>query len=78
MIRDLLVPGSTNLRIRESPTGEVTVQDLSAEVVSTQEDILALIARGEKNRSVTATDVRATCRLILCATAELNLLEWNR
>jgi len=48
VIRDLLNPKASNLRIRESPTGELHVQGLSEEYVASEDDILNLIAMGEK------------------------------
>lgn len=66
VIRDLLVPGQSNLKIRELPGGEVTVQDLSGEYVGSQDDILELIANGEKNRSVSRTDVSTSSQMPCC------------
>jgi hypothetical protein len=56
-IRDLLAPKSTGLKVREMPSGEVYVQNLSEEYVSSEGDILALLRAGEKNRSTASTEM---------------------
>lgn len=56
-IRDLLQPKNKGLKIRELPSGEVYVQGLSDEYVSSSEDIMTLLAAGEKNRTVAATSM---------------------
>ena len=57
VIQDLLHPNNANLRIREEKNGEVYVQGLSDEYVSSAEDILHLLAVGEKSRTVASTDM---------------------
>jgi len=56
-IRDLLQPKNTGLKVRELPNGDVYVQNLSDEYVASCEEIMQLLAVGEKNRSVAATDM---------------------
>jgi kinesin family protein 5 len=54
-VRDLLAPKNTGLKIRELPTGEVYVQGLSDEYVSSSEDIMQLLSVGEKSRTTAST-----------------------
>jgi len=56
-IRDLLQPKSKGLKIRELPTGEVYVQNLSEQYVASAAEILSLLGAGEKNRSTAATEM---------------------
>ncbi len=56
-IRDLLNPKNNQLRVRETPAGEVLVQGLLEEYCAGEEDILKLIELGEKSRSVASTEV---------------------
>ena len=57
VIQDLLNPSNVNLRIREEKNGEVYVQGLSDEYVSSADDIMQLLAVGEKSRTVASTDM---------------------
>jgi kinesin family protein 5 len=59
VIRDLLNPDKVNLKVRESPTRGVWVQDLTEEFVTCEEDIFELLKLGEKYRSVSATKMNA-------------------
>lgn len=43
VIRDLLQPRNSNLKIRELPSGEVYVQGLSDEYVASPEDLLSTL-----------------------------------
>lgn len=56
-IRDLLQPKARGLKVRELPSGEVYVQNLSDQYVGSAADIMALLAAGEKNRSTAATEM---------------------
>ena len=60
IIRDLLNPGNLKLRIRERPDETVFVEGLMERYVTSEREILALIAHGETNRSTGATDMNAT------------------
>ena len=73
---DLLNPKNVNLRIREERNGEVYVQGLSDEYVSSAADIMALLAIGEKHRTVASTDMnevssRSHSVLIIVVTQKL-------
>ena len=75
-IPDLLNPKNINLRIREERNGEVYVQGLSDEYVSSADDIMALLAIGEKHRTVASTDMnevssRSHSVLIIVVTQKL-------
>ena len=72
----MLNPKNINLRIREERNGEVYVQGLSDEYVSSAADIMALLAIGEKHRTVAATDMnevssRSHSVLIIVVTQKL-------
>jgi alkylated DNA nucleotide flippase Atl1 len=54
-IRDLLQPARVGLRLRETPSHEVFVENISEEYVGSWEDIAALLATGEKSRTVAST-----------------------
>jgi len=56
-IRDLLNPaGGVKLKVREK-NGDVVIEGLREEYVTSADDILEVIQLGEKSRSVTATDM---------------------
>ena len=56
-ITDLLNPKSTNLKIRENVKGEISVEKLTEEVVTSVDDIIFLMKIGEKNRHVGSTNM---------------------
>ena len=56
-IRDLLNPQGINLKVRETPSRGVWVEDLSEHYVQSQEQVFDLLKLGEKFRQVTATDM---------------------
>jgi Kinesin motor domain len=64
-VRDLLAPNSVNrgtneyLRVREHPTRGIFVSNLTTIRVSGFEDLMSLIAIGDKNRTVGATNANA-------------------
>ena len=47
VIRDLLDPAKSNLRVRESPQKGVYVDGLTQEFVSTEEEVLAVLKIGD-------------------------------
>ncbi|GIL69307.1 hypothetical protein Vretimale_13434 [Volvox reticuliferus] len=56
VLNDLLEPARTNLKVREdSRSGLVLVEGLLEQVVTTADQALELIARGDHNRKVSAT-----------------------
>jgi kinesin family protein 1 len=56
-VRDLLAPASTGyLRVREHPQHGVFVSNLTTIRVGSFEDVMSLIAIGEKNRTVASTN----------------------
>ncbi|KAI8927274.1 kinesin motor domain-containing protein [Entophlyctis helioformis] len=55
-IRDLLNPSQTDLRIHEDRKRGVFVSSLKEEIVTTPKQLMKIVARGESNRSVGATD----------------------
>ncbi|CAM9997146.1 unnamed protein product, partial [Phaeothamnion confervicola] len=59
-INDLLCPAGTNLRIFDGRDGVSSVRGLKEEVVISPEQIYALIAAGEAQRHVGATDANLT------------------
>jgi len=57
-VRDLLNPRQTeSLKLRETPRGAVRVVGLLEEYVSSPDDIMALVAAGERIRSVSKTEM---------------------
>jgi kinesin family protein 3/17 len=56
IVRDLLVPGSVALRVREHPQRGVFVENLTVLRVTSFEQVLTLIATGERNRIYGATE----------------------
>lgn len=61
-VRDLLNPGSDNLKLREKVVGSggsvsniVVVQDLTESVCSTQESLYKLLEKGKTNRMIAPT-----------------------
>jgi hypothetical protein len=57
VVRDLLNPHNMKLRIRERPDDSIFVEGLVESFVTSEREIFSLIARGEANRSVGATDM---------------------
>jgi len=55
-INDLLQPEATNLNIRESKTRGIFVEGLREEIVRTPEQCMSLLAAGESNRHISATN----------------------
>eukprot|EP00698_Gefionella_okellyi_P005550 TRINITY_DN15058_c0_g1_i1.p1 TRINITY_DN15058_c0_g1~~TRINITY_DN15058_c0_g1_i1.p1 ORF type:complete len:1261 (-),score=433.54 TRINITY_DN15058_c0_g1_i1:71-3853(-) len=58
-VRDLLNPKNSNMRVRESPTRGVWVEDLTEEYISSENDIMDLISIGETARTVSFTMMNA-------------------
>ncbi len=58
-IRDLLDPRNSNMRVRESATEGVYVEDLTSEYAAGASDILELLAIGTKNRATGSTAMNA-------------------
>lgn len=59
-IRDLLAPPTSgNLKVREHPQTGIFVSNLTVVRVSKFEDVMSLIAIGDRNRSVAATNLNA-------------------
>jgi kinesin family protein 5 len=54
-VRDLLNPKSVNLKVHETPTRGVWVEDITEEFVATEDDVLELLRLGDKFRAVTPT-----------------------
>ena len=59
-IRDLLCPKNIGLKVREAPSGDVYVQGLSDEFVTSPDELLDVVAEGDKSRSVAATNMNET------------------
>ncbi len=59
-IRDLLAPKNIGLKVRETPNGDVYVQGLSDEFVTSPDELLDVVAEGDKARSVAATNMNET------------------
>jgi hypothetical protein len=59
-IRDLLAPKNIGLKVREAPSGDVYVQGLSDEFVTSPDELLDVVAEGDKSRSVAATNMNET------------------
>lgn len=59
-IRDLLSAKEAEVRIRETPEGAVFLQGAVEESVSRPEELLALIAAGDKRRTVAKTSMNDT------------------
>lgn len=58
-IRDLLDRDKVNLKVRETPSRGVWVQDLTEHFVSCVEDIFYLLEVGEKSRAVSSTKMNS-------------------
>ena len=54
-IHDLLMPGNSNLKVRETPSRGVWVDGLTEEYITCEEEVFALLKEGEKHRAVSAT-----------------------
>ena len=59
-IRDLLCPGGSALRVRETPQKGVWVDGLSERFVSSMEEVMQLLETGEKFRACAFTQMNAT------------------
>ena len=59
-LRDLLGSSTAKLQIRQARNGSIYVENLTEEYVCSAEEIIDLIAIGEKSRSVSSTDMNAT------------------
>lgn len=59
VIHDLLAPVNTNLKLREHQTTGVYIEGVKKEVVVSMEHIMSLIATGEAQRHVGATNFNA-------------------
>jgi hypothetical protein len=57
---DLLEPSQVNLQVREDINKGVYVESLCEEAVESQEEMIALIERGTRNRHVGATSMNRT------------------
>ncbi|OAD08586.1 hypothetical protein MUCCIDRAFT_119008, partial [Mucor lusitanicus CBS 277.49] len=55
-IKDLLNPSNDNLKIHQDKIRGVYVTPLTEEVVTSPEDVLRIIERGEANRHISSTD----------------------
>ncbi|KAI8372322.1 kinesin family member 11 [Choanephora cucurbitarum] len=55
-IKDLLNPSNDNLKIHQDKVRGVFVSPLTEEVVTTPDDVLRIIERGEANRHISSTD----------------------
>ncbi|KAI8971802.1 kinesin motor domain-containing protein [Mycotypha africana] len=55
-IRDLLDPANNSLKIHQDKIRGIYVTPLTEEVVTTPEDVLRVIERGEANRHISSTD----------------------
>ncbi|KAI8366582.1 P-loop containing nucleoside triphosphate hydrolase protein [Blakeslea trispora] len=55
-IKDLLNPSNDNLKIHQDKIRGVFVSPLTEEVVTTPDDVLRIIQRGEANRHISSTD----------------------
>ena len=56
-VKDLLTRNSNNLSIRESPSQGVYVEGLSVEYVGSPDDILDLLAIGDRMKKVASTNM---------------------
>eukprot|EP00029_Vermamoeba_vermiformis_P007434 TRINITY_DN321_c0_g1_i1.p1 TRINITY_DN321_c0_g1~~TRINITY_DN321_c0_g1_i1.p1 ORF type:complete len:1029 (+),score=352.71 TRINITY_DN321_c0_g1_i1:163-3249(+) len=59
VIRDLLNPKGNNLKVRETPSKGVWVDELSEVFVTNEQEVLDLIKLGEKFRAVSSTQMNA-------------------
>jgi kinesin family protein 5 len=59
VIRDLLNPKGNNLKVRETPSRGVWVDELSEVFVTCEQEVLDLIKLGEKFRAVSSTQMNA-------------------
>ncbi|EFA80039.1 kinesin-1 [Heterostelium album PN500] len=57
IIKDLLNPKNTNLKIRESKANGIWIEGLTEEFVADEHEIMDLIALGEQSRSVSKTNM---------------------
>jgi kinesin family member 5 len=60
IIKDLLNPKNSNLKIRESPQRGVWVEGLTELFVTCEQDVLDLLRMGERFRKVASTKMNAT------------------
>lgn len=59
VIKDLLNPKGINLKVRETPTRGVWVDDLSETPVRSHLEVLALLHKGESQRAVASTNMNS-------------------
>ena len=59
-VKDLLSQDKTPLKVRETPARGVWVEGLTEEFVTSEAEVLDLLARGEKQRSTSATGMNET------------------
>lgn len=59
MIQDLLNPEKKNLKVHESPTKGIYIEDLTEKIVSSVEEIYEYLDIGAQNRAVSATNMNA-------------------
>eukprot|EP01116_Phalansterium_solitarium_P019056 TRINITY_DN5222_c0_g1_i2.p1 TRINITY_DN5222_c0_g1~~TRINITY_DN5222_c0_g1_i2.p1 ORF type:complete len:836 (+),score=380.20 TRINITY_DN5222_c0_g1_i2:131-2638(+) len=59
VIKDLLNPRGTNLKVHESPSRGVWVEELTEQYVTCEQDVLDLLKLGEKFRATSATSMNA-------------------
>jgi centromeric protein E len=57
IITDLLNPRQSKLKLRETTEKEIIVEGLTEEVVTSIDDVIALMRYGEKNRHVGCTNL---------------------
>ncbi|RCI06179.1 hypothetical protein CU098_013689, partial [Rhizopus stolonifer] len=55
-IKDLLNPSNDNLKVHQDKIRGIYVSPLTEEVVTTPEDVMRIIERGEANRHISSTD----------------------
>jgi kinesin family protein 5 len=59
-VKDLLSSDKSSLKVRETPARGVWVEGLTEEFVTSEAEVLDLLARGEKQRSTSATGMNET------------------
>eukprot|EP01114_Cavostelium_apophysatum_P013371 TRINITY_DN3225_c0_g1_i1.p1 TRINITY_DN3225_c0_g1~~TRINITY_DN3225_c0_g1_i1.p1 ORF type:complete len:1612 (-),score=534.39 TRINITY_DN3225_c0_g1_i1:42-4877(-) len=59
VVKDLLNPTGSNLKVRETPARGVWVEGLTEQYVGREEDVFNLLQLGEKYRAVSATNMNA-------------------
>ena len=56
-LTDLLNPGQANLKIRENTNREISVENLTEEVVTSIDEVIRFMNIGQKNRRIGATNM---------------------